>query len=133
MFSVPISRLFVFYFTLITILFAFHYKNISQVLSKIEEVQSKQQSSDAEENINSAVVMNDEDLEKLYEERRQRIQSYCGQQPNNFSRNYYSLLHVKEFDISMCPIAKVGSTTWLKYFRKLGFNILKYFYELVMN
>ena len=129
MFSVPISRLFVFYFTLITILFAFHYKNISRVLSKIEEVQSQQQSSDAEGNINS-VVMNDEDLEKLYEERRQRIQSYCGQQPNNFSSNYYSLLHVKEFDISMCPIAKVGSTTWLKYFRKLGFNILKYFYEL---
>ena len=96
---------------------------------KFEEVQSQQQSSDAEENIIS-VVMNDEDLEKLYEERRQRIQSYCGQQPNNFSRNYYSLLHVKEFDISMCPIAKVGSTTWLKYFKKLGFNILKYFYEL---
>ena len=62
--------------------------------------------------------------EAIYQARRERIQHYCAQQPSNFSRLVYSMLHDSDNGISMCPIAKVASTTWLQHFARIGNMLL---------
>ena len=57
--------------------------------------------------------------EEIYEQRRRRIRKYCDSQPLNFSRSHLHLLWYPEAGISMCPINKIGSTTYIAHFGKL--------------
>lgn len=57
--------------------------------------------------------------EKVYEERRRRINAYCKLQESNFSRSYNHLLWYPKAGISLCPINKIGSTTYFNHFGHL--------------
>ena len=58
--------------------------------------------------------------EHIYAERRQMVQSYCSSQPETFSRRVFTLLHDPEDGVSMCPVAKIASSTWKKHFSNIG-------------
>ena len=103
--------------------------------------------------------------EKIYDERRKRVQEYCdtqggfqkekkmefpmragslthspyGQffflfpfetfpQPADFSREVYTLLFDPEDGVSMCPVAKIASSTWIGHFADIGRTHLKITY-----
>lgn len=58
--------------------------------------------------------------EKIYEERRRRVQAYCETQPSNFSIKYKYLFWHGDAGISMCPVNKIGTSTYFTHFGKLG-------------
>ena len=58
--------------------------------------------------------------EIIYDERRQRIQKYCSEQDEKFSRRVFTLLFDPKNGVSMCPVAKISSSTWIKHFAAIG-------------